>query len=573
MNASNNFIFTHKHLRKTSRVVDSRENDEATIVKGTPLVSCSAAVPLDPMEVLGQNITSLLLTLLIISGGWALEPAILAKESNSQSLLASSTRKNIVTTINSLESSLTIISHNSFAKNHQFCRLKGICRLGDGTLILPKWMKPYSAHVAKCGIANVVYNIIEAEEGQEQNFMSLQEMDTKVSLNDTYRHFDVIGNEAPRVERSLLATDITPSILLLDLFKRPGAYGQQIQFLCTTKHGTACRPENGSDPSSFNPMVFVDARVSETKQYLWPKSFLRLFRNAANGRLNIMDLKDVYGWKIRSEASCFRSLITTNAQTADIASDSLLPSHLFFSMNKLSRREIGPSSNGALMTTCGSKVLILNRYGKRFIEGSDMLRSAISSYGTKLRQKHSHVLIEPEVVFFENSSFHEQVSVAQESDIVVASHGDGNANFVFLRPKSRVFEILPFGFKSTVYQNLSRAYGSTYSSVCAQPDSEVFLACVKHFNNVDTEEKEGFLKAWQAAAEHFRTESRERKENVGSDFTVPEDNADRDHVLRRLKQCASHQRISVNVKHLARMVVKAAAEKCQLEGGIEFLNE
>lgn len=516
-------------------------------------------------------------TILCFIHSSALETGVLRKEAHSKAIQMHSSsgtlQKNIVTSINSLESSLTVISHTSFSKQHQFCRIKGVCRLGDGTVLLPKWMKAYSAHVAKCGILEVVYNIIEAEQKQDDNFMHLEEMDIAVSLNDTYRSFDVIGNEAPRVERSLLATDITPSILLLDMFKRPGAYGEHITFLCTTKQGTGCRTENGSDPSSFNPMIFVDSRISDTKEYLWPKSFLRLFRNAANGKLNIADLKDVYGWKIRSEASCFRSLVTTNAQTADIGSGVLLSSHLLFSMNKLNRREIGMGDNAALRTTCSTKVLILNRYGKRFIEGSDKISSAISSYGTELRRKYRHVLIEPEVVFFENSSFHEQVSVMQESSIVVASHGNGNANLIFLRPKSRVFEILPFGFVSSVYQNLSRAYGSIYSTVCAQPDEDVFLACIRHFNRDESEEKEAFVKEWQAAAEMFRNETIAQKANVDSEYNVPEDEESTGQILKRLKQCASHQRISVNVKHLARMVVKAAAEQCGIQQGLDFLSE
>lgn len=433
-------------------------------------------------------------------------------------------------------------------------------------------MQAYSAHIAKCGISKVSFNLIEVNGEGDSRYMALQGLDRKVSLNDSNRSFDVIGSHIPRGEKNLLADDITPSIVLLDLFRRPGAYGGQIKLLCTTAQGTSCGQENASDPLNFNPMFLVDARISDTKDYLWPKSLLRLFRNAADGRLQIADLRDLYGWKVRSEASCFQSLITTNLGTPDLPPAVMLPDNLFFSMNTLNRQDIGhlPDRSGR----CMEKVLILNRYGKRFIEGSDTLVSAIRLYGSALQQQHSNVFIESEVVFFENSSFHEQVSVMQESNIVVASHGDGNANFIFLRPRSYIFEVFPFGFASDLYRSLSTTYGALYSAVHAQPDEDVFLSCVRHFNNGDSEEKESFIREWKAAAKEFTDRATSLKANVDCNYTVPEDELEpSNQVLRRLTQCASHQRISVHAKHLARMVIKAAAEQCNVQVDHEYFDK
>lgn len=472
-----------------------------------------------------------------------------------------------------LDSSLTVIKHSLFGPNHRFCRLKGVCRTGEGTVIVPSWMKAYSEHVAKCGIDRVLYSL-ENSPGLERSgeVTAVREDESQITLKEDFREHDVIGNKAPRVERGLLATDITPSLFLLDLFSRPGAYYNSTTTLCTKRNGVQCGPKNYSDMSSLNPLLFIDSRIGETKDFLWPKSLLRLVRNSKAGALEVTDLKDLFGWRVRSEASCFHSIISTNVIASEIPPEAINSDHIFFTRNHLSRLPV--RNAGLASQSCTSKVLILNQYGKRFIEGCDKLRLAISSLGQEIRKLDKRIVIEPEVVFFENSSFHEQVSVMQESSVVVATHGDGNANFMFLRPESRVFEILPFGFSSDVYRSLSRVYGSVYSKLVGQPDGEVFLACMQHFNPTESEEREEFIAGWRAAAQNFKEETIRTKANVISTYLVPQGDNESEigtEALQHLRQCASYQRIAVDIKHLARQVTKAAAEQCHFTGDAKLL--
>lgn len=467
-----------------------------------------------------------------------------------------------------LESSLTVITHSIFEKHHQFCKLKGVCRTGDGTIVAPRWMESYSEYISKCGLGRILFSLNEKEH-EDGNFTSMLQDDSEIVLKDNFRDFDVIGNRAPRGEQGLLATDMTPSLLLMDLFARPEMYSKMITTLCATKEGKLCKAENYSDPSNLHPLILVDSRVAESKDFRWPKSLLRLIRNSMRGTMRVLELKDLYGWRVRSEASCFRSVISTNVIASDIPSEAILHSHIFFSRNRLSRQTVNASS--LLSEMCSAKVLILNRYGKRFIEGSEKLALAISSLGQEVRRRDPKIVIQPEVVFFDNSSFHEQVSVMQETSVVIASHGDENANFMFLRPMARVFEILPFGLRSDLYKNLSKIYGSIYSDLVGQPDEDVFLACVEHFNPEESEGKKKFIAAWKLAAQNFRAKTVRKKANVQSGYVIPEDDDDgarvRDQRLRRLHQCASYQRIAVDVKHLANTVTMAAAKQCHFKGG------
>lgn len=470
-----------------------------------------------------------------------------------------------------LESSLTVLTHNALSNNKAFCKIKGACRVGDGTVLLPHWMRSYSAHIAKCGLKSVRYQLADTYSNPRETYLRSRNPEVHLSLQDDYRDFDVFGNDAPRAERNLLVTDITPTIVLLDLFRRPETYQQFTNTLCATQSGKPCEMEDTSDLSSLRPLLLVDSRISDTKDYMWPKSLLRLIRNSVGGNLAITDLSDIYGWKVRSGASCFRSLISTNVNTSELSNDVVLSSNMFFAKNSLSRIP-ARTSLAETKDRCLIKILILNRYGKRYIESSEKLSEAITAFARKVRALDSRVVIQPEVVFFESSSFHEQVSVMQEANVVVASHGDGNANFLFLRPQSRVFEILPFGFASDLYRNISIAYGSMHSYVWSQPDRDVFLACVRHFNPAASSERQAFENHWEAAATRFNEETVRRNANIRSEYTIPADDDGIHPTLSRLRQCASYQRISVNAKHLAKMVTRAAADQCQVSGDLSFLD-
>lgn len=464
-----------------------------------------------------------------------------------------------------MESYISLVSHQKFAGKEKFCQIGVVCRKGDGSFLLPKWMESHASKIEACGLRQVKYAIAISNSGSNGSQLALEGIQG-VKLDQKHVSYDLLGTEAPHGERHLLAHDIAPSILMLDMFKKPDTYSAMTTTECITKSGKPCKVGSSKGSDALHPVFMVDSRISDTKEYLWPKSVLRLMRNSMKGTLLVKDLRDVYQWKVRSQASCFRSVLSTPVRTGDIPPDAFLGSNAFFSINRLTRK---PVARSPLHARCTVKVLILNRYRKRFIEGADKLTFSILSYSKELSSKIGNiVVVEPEVVFFEKSSFHEQVSVMQESNIVVASHGDGNANFMFLRPKARVFEILPFGYSSDIFANISKAFGAIYEPVRSQPDIPVFSACVRHFNPDNSTKRDSMITAWENEAHAFQKKTVQKHMNSPSTYSVP---TDEESQLRNVRQCASYQRISVDVRHLARKVVLASAEQCQVQGDLSFL--
>lgn len=464
--------------------------------------------------------------------------------------------------------------HRSFAHNQSFCRIWNVCRVGDGSLIMPSWMKEHNQDIETCGFSEVSY-AFDSDVGNSS--IAIRRSDgsmSNVTLQDDYRHMDVVGVHLPRGRRDLLAHDLTPSILMMGMFSS-SIQPEQSSLTCFSKDPESCSMYRSvmARESTFNPLMLIDSQISDTKEYLWPKSLIRLLRNSMLGRLKIVDVKEVYGWRVRSTASCFRSMISTKIETGDVPPDAFRDNDNFFVRNHLSRNITGRPSEKST-EPCISKVLILNRRGRRFMIGIDYLIRALMALGKKLTEIDSLTRIEAEEVFFENCSFHEQVSIIQESNVVIASHGDANANFMFLRPQTKVFEIMPYGYASDLYKNISNAYGARYELIRSQADVEVFAACVRHFNAEENASVNEYMSGWEDTARQFWNESMRQRANIASDYEIPEMERLKNAVdLKNLRECASYQRISVDIKDLARKIALEVAYQCHVTGDLSSLKE
>lgn len=472
----------------------------------------------------------------------------------------SSGRKEIL----GIPSSITFATIRGFKQNHLFCRINGACRVGDGTVMLPRWMRKHAQYLANCGLNNISFSIVDVQNGTQFEPPGVWTTTSEGRVfTDDFRDKDLLGIFVPAAEKPLLATALTPIIHALDIFNRPRSYPDIVDFNCVQENEQLCKSEK-NEQMRVNAVLFVDSRIADSKDFHWPKSVLRLLRSSMNARFEYKDLRTVYSWRVRSQASCFRSIITTNVQTSDMPQFSIAIDNPLFIKNGLKRSSTRRGLEA--LAQCTVKVLILNRYGQRFIEGANTLLAAISLYGRQVTERASHVLIQSEVVFFENSSFHEQVSVIQEADVIVASHGENNANFMFARPNTQIFELIPFGYHSTVYRNLSLVYGAAYRMIVAQPDAQVFTACVRHFNPEVTEDRRIFFEQWLRQAQRFRSDTITQGKNINPDYIVPDV-----HRLGHLQECAAYQRVSVDVRHLARQVVHSAARQCPIQADLSFL--
>lgn len=466
------------------------------------------------------------------------------------------------TNTTAIDSSIAVLKHRAMGTEQLFCRIRGICRVGDGHYLLPVWMKEYSSHIARCGLSKVLYTIDSAMSADSRPVMQLKGYPrSTLSISDALRDVDVLGGEPPAAENELLIADLTSRMLLSDVFLRPAAYKEMISASCATQNEKPCAC-TAIYPQEFHPTLLVDSRVSETKDHLWPKGLIRLLRNGFEGSLQVTDVQDLYGWRFRTKATCFRSLLVTNASLADFRPSTLLPDNLLFTANSLSRVSV-IHKDTPVSQSCVVKVLILNRRNSGLIVADDLLRNEISTIGSAMKKQYPNITVQAETAFLEESSFHEQVAVMQEANIVVSSHGSGNANIAFLRPRALFLELLPFGIQPRTFQRLATAYNVNYESVTAWPDDEMFTECIKHFNTDRNEERQRLLREWETASHAFKERAKTSNASIASAFSLPDEmQTGRKPALHNIRTCANYQRISVNAKSVARDVISSVLTQC-----------
>lgn len=490
----------------------------------------------------------------------------------------------IESSVEAKESSIRIFKVQGMGPSKAVCHIQGVCRSGDGQFLLPHWMEKYDAQIDSCGLPGKVrYVLHETKKDSDVLEVSAGHMDKgpstvwsieglrrkKLTLTGDYSGHDLIGGKAPRELMHWMVTDLTPSFYLMDMAARTSRYIRYGRFTsekCFQSGGESCTQQDS--PPKLNPLVLVDIRVSEKKSHQWPKGVLRLMRNAFRGDLAIADAQEIYGWQVRSKAACFRSIFSTSARVADFSENLFTSSHIMWKANGLSRDSVIREKKEGKENTvspCTSRVLLLNKYGKRYMVGHEKLHAAIAKTAqAEVEQNFPSIRVLSETVFFEKSSFHEQVSVMQESRIVVASHGSSSANIVFLRPGSTFIEVMPFGLEVDTYSNLAKAFGIKYTAVMAQPDEEVFTSCVEHFNPGNPVDVAGTVKEWKRAAEEFRTAAVDSHVNPTTKFRISngedagEDAVKDDH----FRECASYQRLSFNVDRVAKLVVVDIMKQC-----------
>ncbi|KAK1860919.1 hypothetical protein I4F81_003505 [Pyropia yezoensis] len=230
---------------------------------------------------------------------------------------------------------IEVWTHAALPPDARLCRIHGACRVGDGTFLLPSWMKAFHSTVLRCGVGAPQYLLKAAPDG---TYAVDAAYGRRIVLTDAHNGTDLFGVDPPGETMPAIATDLTPVLLLMDVLERMPAHAARL----------------------------TRDRITMQKDEKWVKGFLRLIRNAFYGAFTVLDAADLYGWKVRGVAACARSVVTTGL-AADALPDGLFPAdHFLYAANQISRapRRTGADVATALAATaraCTVRVMVLNR--------------------------------------------------------------------------------------------------------------------------------------------------------------------------------------------------------------------
>ena len=147
---------------------------------------------------------------------------------------------------------------------------------------------------------------------------------------------------------------------------------------------------------------------------------------------------------------------------------------------------------------CVTRVLILSRKESRSLVRVDALEKVLHE-----KTRKEGMFIETRVVEFENTSFVEQAAHVRWADVLVTAHGAALANLIFLRPRSTVIEIVPWGYRVN-FQSHARIMGSRHVLITAKPQSDSVHECLmKHATYRNRTMIQERIKQWNASVEEY----------------------------------------------------------------------
>jgi len=368
------------------------------------------------------------------------------------------------------------------------CRIPRVCRLSNGTYLLPAFFKSQAQRLATCGITEALYVLPRGD--------LLPVKHAGFHLDSSTYRLDLI--DAPPMQglyRPLLILDLIPHLFSLESINR----GKETNSSCTCFTGLDKCSGGCRNPRTY-PAFVLDPS-------LW--AITHDNRSWESHIMKEMALEPISASFFRSDlivphyladhgAACFNSLITSPANYYDVPPGSLNTDYPFFGEDGgVAKRYSGSRRRSS--TTCSVHVTIMQRSGERQLVGLFGLRDKLIKHFDDDRRVSVHIRI----VHLQNMTYEDQVKVMLDTDILLAAHSSDISNVIFLPRTSSLVEVYPFSYHPSIFRWYAAILGLSYDGLMAEPDTETFKNCLKERDSESDQVQDLFAK-WDEAASHFK---------------------------------------------------------------------
>lgn len=419
------------------------------------------------------------------------------------------------------------------------CRIFGVCIGSKGLRVFQNTSKA-KKQLEYCGIKPHLYESSGVEEWLKISAMS----NYSIQLDK-----DLVSYLPLRTHMPHFIEDVTPFIAIRDIIegRKTALHGIPFQRKCSFEGNF---PPEGCEKVDhiFNPFFLFDKSGFHRFNGSWTQDFLALL-------LRKVDLSAFVG-SVHSNSTnvCFRSVVT--GKGADLK---YLLNHenSLYTNNKIRKRAL------SLSHWCEDpiQVTILSRKpnnARSLLQAesfAENIRKLQFTKESKKERKVCFIRFRCQIVYFEEMTFLEQMSVMQKTDILIAVHGAGNTNIVFLPENSVFIEIYPFAYKANIFEELARKYLLKYAFLIAEPDSKSFLQCLQKIERSHPELETNVNKLrsqWDAAVSKFvqgdHSHQLKMENPKVSDF-VPSS-----------RVCARNQTLKISWKDLCNLIEKQVSQ-------------
>lgn len=455
----------------------------------------------------------------------------------------------------------------SLSQGKFLCRLYNVARLSNGRLVLPKWMQAHSDFLrARCGIEGAVFAIERFSSKGTAEFdknILITAIEGPFEVDEANSQRDLCGTSAPRNHMPHFITDIFLPLVASETLLGSG----RITLPYSAIHrNEALNVQTTSAPqfSEFNPSMLVFDETWKQASSEWVPRVMQFFLNPSIGFSMIRGGPE----KIQRSAfrkspllaTVFRSVISSNVEKhSPFGLFDARGQNIVFDANNISRSPVWTMS-GIAKTPCQIKITVLTRKGPRALLKLGKLKERIKALGSKAGIRSAF-----EVVDFEEKSFNDQVRIMQETNVLIATHGAGNANFIFLRPSAAVIEIFPFAYKAGPFDSFARIFGLEYTFAMSAPQTGVFKECMRRHEHNERISKLA-LSRWDKAVEEENKLPWIHKLEFEKEFGEPGKSEG-----MTTRMCVRLQELEFSIDAVSRNAIQSAVAQCSMgrHSGIE----
>lgn len=435
------------------------------------------------------------------------------------------------------------------------CRIYDVARLSEGQLILSKWLEKHDDTLQQqCGLKDLVYAIKPTNKNNQEVF-------EKDAINATgsvrvldKMKLDLFGPIAPRHHMPHFVTDILFPLKASELLQGSGTSIKKLARIWPTS------PANSPDSTKetfhdFRPSLFLRQETWEAKTSEWVQRFASFFSTPAVGYALLSEKEGQSKMSTPQKKSTpiwrFRSVLSTNMNLYE--SEGLFDPHgenIVLSRNGL----LGtPSWNieGILQNPCRVVVTALTRPGPRALLHLGALKKTAAAYFRK-----GGLTLDFRVVGFENIEFDKQVKIMQGTNVLIATHGAGNANLIFMRRGATVIEVFPFAYKAGPFNSLAQTFGLKYKPAMSAPQTSVFKECMDRNEDKD-EIKQKVFRWWDDAVAMEAKSPWVHRLELEKEFGEPGKSEG-----MATRRCVRTQQLAFNIGAVAAMAFQSAKEQC-----------
>lgn len=440
------------------------------------------------------------------------------------------------------------------------CRLFNIGYLADGTLVLPKWMRKHAEIIlSRCGIKDVSFAINHVEGTKPSTFdgkILQAEGMLKFNVDASNAERDLFGTSAPRNHMPHFVSDVFFHLVACEALLGSGK---------KLLHSTTLVPANArgmetisvSNFPHLQPAMFLQDDTWNRPRVEWVPRLAQFFRHPEIGfkflRKNGESIENSgLGGDVRV-ITMFRSVLLSNLKSHEpFGLFGANGTNIVLEANGITRN---PAWNtmGMREQPCRVLVTVLTRQGPRALLRLKELQNSVELSG-----KLAGIRMDIKVVDFGGMTFDEQVRIMQGTNILIATHGAGNSNFIFMRPSAAVIEVFPFAYKAGPFDRFAEIFGLEYKATMSAPQTDVFKECMNRHETNQTIKRLVFA-WWDKAVAEERIEPWVHRLELEKEFGEPGKSEG-----MTTRGCVRLQELEFNIDAVSRMVVDLGSSLCAL---------